>query len=625
MEYDLKPVQQRCYLRSVEITGELGQQSEKYEFGYYNINSLPLVGNKSIDFWGYYNGVWRSDTTTLVPYQTVETTRSHHHLSSKNYWDGTFDVEDFKLHIGSPLSRETNEEYMRNGSLKSITYPTGSKDVFEYEAHRYYDENARGIRLAGGLRIKNISTISNNAPIRVRSFRYGQEENGLGYSPISSNPEYFVYEQTKHYIEPVTLMSGSELLEEELITYIPNEVISARHRTFFSNPIKPNTYNGGSSVMYDYVTEYDGTPENNNGKTVYHFDIDTDTLSASVWTMERNDDKHYWKHGQLMDKETFKNTNGKYTLVERIKNQYDTKIGNFGTSRVLEAFLNNVIEGDETKRMDLAQANSRIQTEVNVGAKVLAKTTKSLYDEKGSVSSSNTQDYSYGNSAPLLLRNVQNTQSNGTKISTSYKYPEDFAEEVYKNMAGNNVLPIVQTEYTSSNKYMSFKTPYIQLESGCFLPKSKDASYNSTLAPKERLSYKYNKYGNKIEETKDDKEHVAYLYGYNHQEIVAIIENATYSEVAAILGTSTIEDLENAIDSSKQGYVFEQLRKQLPQARVYTYQYKPLVGITAMTDPDGQTTYFEYDELGRLAMSYQIHDGKKEMLKNCHYKYKTEK
>ena len=622
LEYDLKPMQQRSYLHSVEITGELGKQSEKYEFCYDNINSLPYLGNKSIDYWGYYNGVHRSDTTTLVPYQKVETMRTHRNFNNSGYWTGTYNTDpEFHIQIGSPLSREASEEHMRYGTLKSITYPTGAKDVFEYEAHRYHD-NSIGTRLAGGLRIKSITTYCKDTALRTRTFRYGQDEDGLGYSPMSSNLEHFIYEQKKQYISPI--VCGLEYgKSEETITANDNEVITARHRTFFSNPINSNTYNGGSAVMYEYVTEYDGTPTSNNGKVVYHYNIDTDTLSAPIMTMARNDTKRYWNYGQLLSTEIYKNTNGYYSLVKSISYQYDTKKGNFGSSKVWEGFLTNVIEGDETLRPDLLQANSAVFTDVEIGAKVLNKKTERIYDDKGYMSE-NIINYSYNNSAPLLLRNMQDARSGGSTINTAYKYPEDFNEGIYAGMNASNQYSVIQTEYTSGNKYMSLKTPYSQLASGSSLPMGKEFSYASTEEPKERVSYRYNKYGNKIEETKDNKEHVVFLYGYNHQEIVAVVENATYEEVSSVLGISTIESIEDATSPSFSVDTFSELRKRLPNARVYSYLYKPLVGISEMTTPNGQTTYFEYDELGRLNKSYQIINGKKETLKNYQYKYKTE-
>ena len=44
----------------------------------------------------------------------------------------------------------------------------------------------------------------------------------------------------------------------------------------------------------------------------------------------------------------------------------------------------------------------------------------------------------------------------------------------------------------------------------------------------------------------------------------------------------------------------ERLRSALPAARVWTYTYRPLFGMTSATDPAGQTTRYGYDSAGRL-------------------------
>ena len=59
-------------------------------------------------------------------------------------------------------------------------------------------------------------------------------------------------------------------------------------------------------------------------------------------------------------------------------------------------------------------------------------------------------------------------------------------------------------------------------------------------------------------------------------------------------------------------------------SQTYTYTYIPYVGISSITDPRGITTYYNYDDAGRLTEVYQISGGKKQVMQTYYYHYSTQ-
>ncbi len=63
---------------------------------------------------------------------------------------------------------------------------------------------------------------------------------------------------------------------------------------------------------------------------------------------------------------------------------------------------------------------------------------------------------------------------------------------------------------------------------------------------------------------------------------------------------------------------FDDLRIYPADAQMSTYTYDPLVGMTSATDAKGQASYYEYDEMGRLAV---VRDQNKNIIKTICYNY----
>ena len=121
------------------------------------------------------------------------------------------------------------------------------------------------------------------------------------------------------------------------------------------------------------------------------------------------------------------------------------------------------------------------------------------------------------------------------------------------------------------------------------------------------------------EVSKQGGTHIVYIWGYNQTVPIAKIENATYTQVSSYVsnlqnlsnldGDRTVDTIDsngNIIKQGAEGDLREALRtlqSVLPDAMVTTFTYDPLVGVTSMTDPRGNVTYYEYDDFNRLKLA----------------------
>lgn len=95
---------------------------QKYKFQYFE--GLPSKSSRGIDYWGYYNG--RNSNSTLLP---VVSTNSNFGISYlANYGDYLF--------YQNP-NRSPDFIYGQAGLLHTVVYPTGGRNVVEYESHDY--------------------------------------------------------------------------------------------------------------------------------------------------------------------------------------------------------------------------------------------------------------------------------------------------------------------------------------------------------------------------------------------------------------------------------------------------------------------------------------------------------
>ncbi len=82
--------------------------------------------------------------------------------------------------------------------------------------------------------------------------------------------------------------------------------------------------------------------------------------------------------------------------------------------------------------------------------------------------------------------------------------------------------------------------------------------------------------------------------------------------------TITVDEYSTTLNIGSEGVYIDEIRLHPPDAQMTTYTYDPLIGMTSETDPNGLTTYYEYDSFGRLEY---IKDNDRNILKAYRYHY----
>ncbi|MEQ6122705.1 hypothetical protein AAON49_00725 [Pseudotenacibaculum sp. MALMAid0570] len=168
------------------------------------------------------------------------------------------------------------------------------------------------------------------------------------------------------------------------------------------------------------------------------------------------------------------------------------------------------------------------------------------------------------------------------------------------------------------NIYSSFYTNMYEV--------SKVVTSKTTDAFEDRLIYHgYYDNGNIKEVSKEDGTHIVYIWGYDQTLPVAKIENATfadiptsvYNDIIAASNADTSVSAENTLRTH-----LETLRNHanLSNALVTTITYDPLVGVTSVTDPRGESVFYYYDTMNRLDY---VKDAYGKILSKNEYHYKN--
>jgi len=232
------------------------------------------------------------------------------------------------------------------------------------------------------------------------------------------------------------------------------------------------------------------------------------------------------------------------------------------------------------------------------------------------------EDYTY-NPQTLQLVEKQQIFPDMYALVTTYTYPNDVNKTVYHEMTEKHILsPIVEEKFFKDGSLIACKLQEYKKDSktSLLLPSKIHFSEISSNLPKDTSTFfegeinkdiypsdnvencKHDQYGNPIHVVLNGTVNYIYLWGYRGQYPIAEISNASYEDVQRALNGKLPESLSSTTNPNFAE--LDSLREQLPKAHITTYKYEPGLGMTEKTSPAGHTTYYEYDELGRLIRTY---------------------
>ncbi|AZI24072.1 hypothetical protein EA772_01455 [Pedobacter sp. G11] len=606
-----------------------------------------VVNNGNIHSFGY-------DQTTAPPYPTLVYGNVHSTVS-EDFWGysngmptSSYVPEFNKLDVPNQtyefITKYPNINFAKMLVLNRISYPTGGKTLFEYELNQVdpgvYNYQASDKPIdgrVGGLRVKTISNFKDSISLpEVKSYEYFSKPH-YDYGLIS--PSLFQYrEDTYNYS-----IAGQIYHPANANLHVST---SAPYCT--STPIGRMIGTSQAPVIYDQVTEYNGTPSNNTGKTVHYY---TENFS-SPFISSRFESPYTYDNGnvkpRLVRKEDYKFQNGNYILVSSnsiLYNEYKNITINTGLNFSSELTFNPMqltpisytppegyvlINGADDAFSRLIHENTTASLKV-----MLPFRERHVTNHESGDSTIIEHQYSYNDY--LQLAEEKRINSDQTYNFSVSKYPVDFSTaSPYDGMVSRNILkPVIEkqnylvdgnsTIFLSSmrHNFSYWQKKPVNYSTARIYPLSlltKNGSYDYET----EIDFKaYDIYGNLSHLDKKGLQ-TSYLYSYMGQHPIAEIKNANYNIVEQLLGGEAgVKHITNSnLTDSQVNSIVNILRNSslLKDAFIISYTYKPLVGMTSMTDAKGMTTYYHYDAFGRLQF---VKDQDGNVVKQNTYHYKN--
>lgn len=605
-------------------------------------NNYQVVEGAVWDLHSYYNYYHWSGGDSKDGFGPDYHQPSHYYTVS-NSFDITLYAGEYRLVAHYPDDRGSD---LRNGASISLDHYTNQTKLREF--------------MGGGLRLSEVMDIWDSDTI-VRSMKY---DNGVNMQvPVFTREEHRYYNYGTCPGE-TSLTGNSYYFPPSNITL---KIDAPTGHDLFSNSVTSysNSVNG-SIVGYKKVTvEYSG---GKNGKVEYDYDVRTVPLNQST-AIQGTPLLNIIGNGNL-EKElylAYDKTSNNYNPVKEVTYNY----GPVEDRHIVWNFIptvqvaTNRVEGQggpgcdgviirdngmdicrpiEVDMPRLSNSYGLHVYPIKMGRKLIESKTERTFVDNDTIVS---QVY-YAYNPDGFVRSESVINSEGKPKYTHTAYVGDIKDakggsviklmneanminvpiEVF-NRSGENVTRARYYQYGYRESFgglFHLKEVY-ELETGQvlndFVPATENSGDRDALYPQDPIiEYEYDNFNNNVIMVKRQDGTRECYYWHMGYPLVKAEDCPSYLElhgaVELAIGSRSL-DLGLCEEPSNEWKTFTvTLRSSLIDSNITTYTYKPLVGISSVTDMNGDLMFYQYDEQGRLEI---IKDNEDNILKTYEYNY----
>lgn len=401
---------------------------------------------------------------------------------------------------------------------------------------------------------------------------------------------------TKSYTYPTGKLIVAPVLSHGKNFYCPENAMdhASTLQQLSVSSVPLSTIRGGNSVGYDWVDETVGL-----GKTSYSFYNEREELLDDVYFPYAPTVINYY-NGIAQKVEHYRDS----TLFKSIDFTYEDRYSNTVNGYIYstnDAF--GILYG---YRFNWILKQSEV-TKTYFGSNVLEEVATYTYNE----------DFQ-----PSVFKRLVG----GIWKEKRFKYAKDFGSPVYQSMVARHQIsaPIETVDLKDGLVIAANKINYAQTQD---LNLPQDVYALNTAVPLGESVYQnsyqkiadlqaYNTNGKLLQLNQHGKI-TSFLWGYNNYFLVAQINGASYADATAVIGLPAIESIAlNPSDGTIETNT-DALRSSLNNALVKSFTFKPLVGVTGVTNERGAKTSYVYnsvnkldhvkDHLGNILTSYTYH------------------